>query len=293
MIDLNPMNIEKPVKLTKNQLEEMERLVQLCSSYDKIDAALDVDESFKAPDEINSFLLYEDEVLLSFINFFAPKASEAELSAFTHPDYRRQGLFTRLLLQAHDELAGRKIKDILFVCDKKSKDGQKVVAHLGAAYDFSEYSMRYASTYKITPLIPNLLIRASAPTDTGHLVELSLLSFSESVEDAENYMQRIFSSDNRTQHVAVIEGKIAGMVSTAIEGKKFYIHGLCVLPEYRGRGVGGALLDYKIAESLMHYPDFAIELEVETKNDRALSIYERAGFEVKACYDYFRLALPG
>jgi ribosomal protein S18 acetylase RimI-like enzyme len=288
MLNFKSMIIKKPNKLTKNQLEAMEALVQICGKHDETEAALDVDESFKAPNDVNSFLLYEEDQLLSFINCFAPKTYEAELSAFTHPEYRKKGLFRKLLTAAKAELVSRGISDILFVCDRKSKDGQSVASHLKAVYDFSEYSMQYTSEYKISTLVPNLRVRAAVPEDSSELVNLSRLSFSESDEDADNYIKHIFSSKNRTQHVAVMDDKIAGMISTAIEGKKSYIHGLCVSPEYRKRGIGGALLDYKVGQSLMRHPDFAVELEVETQNDGALSIYERAGFEVKACYDYFR-----
>lgn len=266
----------------------MTELVQLCSNHDGIKAELDVEESFKAPNDVNSFLLYEDEKMVSFINLFAPKTTEAELSAFSHPEYRNQGFFRKLLTEAKAELISRGICDILFVCDRKSKDGQSVASHLKAVYDFSEYSMQYTSEYKISTLVPNLRIRAAVSEDTPRLVNLSRLSLAESAEDAENYIKHIFSSENRTQHVAIMDDKIAGMISTAVEGKKSYIHGLCVFPEYRKRGIGGALLDYKVGQSLMRHPDFMVELEVETQNEGALSIYKRAGFEVKACYDYFR-----
>jgi hypothetical protein len=120
-------------------------------------------------------------------------------------------------------------------------------------YDYSEYSMLYNRDHR-----PNsreeqqLLIRESTSRDTEELVELSIISFEESEEDARSYLGHIASSDNRIQHIG--------------------------------------LLEYKVAESLRVFPDYIIELEVMTGNQGALSIYTRAGFEVKACYDYFRIA---
>jgi len=290
MIDCCYMNIQKPVKLTETQIENMRNLVETCNKHDGLNCSADVDESFNEPDDLNSFLLYQDGRLLSFINLFAPKKSEAELSAFTLPELRRQGLFSRLLKEAKTEILRRGISDILFVCDRKSKDGRKVTAHLGAAYDFSEYLMRYTAPNQTAALLQSqFTIRPSLPEDIETLVELSLLSFDDSREDAEGYIQGIFSSENRIQHVALLGGKIAGMISTALENGKSYIHGLCVFPEYRKKGIGGALLDYKAAESTRFHPDNKIELEVMTENRGALSIYERAGFEVIACYDYSRI----
>jgi len=285
------MNIQKPAKITETQMENMKNLVEICNKHDGLNCSVDIDESFNEVGDVNCFLLYQDGRLISFISLFAPKSSEAELSAFTLPDFRRRGFFSRLLTEAKTEIQRRGIADILFVCDRTSKDGRKVTSGLGAVYEFSEYLMRYDPRNRPSaPPEPQCTIRASAPEDTGQLIALSLLSFDDSSEDAENYIKGIFSSDNRIQHVAVVDGKIAGMISTALEDGKSYIHGLCVLPEYRKKGIGGALLDYKAAESISSFPGNKIELEVMTENRGALSIYERAGFEVVACYDYSRIA---
>jgi len=282
------MIIKKPVKPTKEQLNEMTKLVNLCGNHDGIKAELDVDESFKNPEDVNIFLLYRDAKLLSFINLFAPKKTEAELSAFTLPEYRKHGFFNKLLKEARAEVLSRGTGDFLYVCDRESKDGQAVVKHLNAVYDFSEYCMAYTHTRAEGGKQPDISIRESVPEDSDQLVKLSLLSFDESEEDAKNYIKNIFSSENRIQHVAMSGDMITGMISMAIEGRKSYIHGLSVLPEHRKCGIGGALLDYKVAESIKLHPDYQIELEVMTGNSRALSIYRRAGFKTRACYDYFR-----
>lgn len=285
------MRIIKPAKLTEKQLEDMNTLIELCNKHDGLKCSVDVDEAFKTPDDINTFLLYDENKLLSYIDLFTPTKPEAEVTAFTHPEHRQQGLFTKLLKEAQTEIGLREIKDFLFVCDKKSKEGQAVISHLGAVYDFSEYLMIHDRNIGLKAQTdPQLFIRESVPDDTEKLIHLSRLAFDESEKDAQNYIKHIFTSSNRTQHIAVIDDRFGGMISTAIEGEKSYIHGLGVSPEYRKQGIGSALLAYKVAESLKLFPDYAIELEVMTGNSGALSIYKRAGFEVKACYDYFRIA---
>ena len=55
-----------------------------------------------------------------------------------------------------------------------------------------------------------------------------------------------------------------------------WIEDLYIRPAYRGRGIGGAFLDY-IAET---YPDALHRLEVEEENEGAVALYKRCGFEV-------------
>ena len=55
-----------------------------------------------------------------------------------------------------------------------------------------------------------------------------------------------------------------------------WIEDLYILPEYRGKGIGGAFLDH-IAEK---YPDALFRLEVEEENEGAVALYKRHGFEV-------------
>lgn len=281
--------IQKPLNLTAEQLIDIQKLTTRCSRHDQITANVDIDQSFKKANDHNSFLLYENGILLSFINLFAPKKSEAELMAFTNPAYRKKGFFSILLAEAKTEILKRGINDFLFVSERNSFDGQAVCRHLGAEYEFSEYLMRGDKNKIFTHSIPKLIIRKSNFSDAGRLIEILIESNNESKQEAADYIESILSSANRIQHVAEIDGEIAGMISVAFEQQKSYIHGLSVIPEFRKRGIGRALLGFKTEESVKLHPENEIELEVMTENSGALSIYEKAGFATAACYDYFRL----
>ena len=55
-----------------------------------------------------------------------------------------------------------------------------------------------------------------------------------------------------------------------------WIEDLYILPEHRGKGIGGTFLDYVAAK----YPDALLRLEVEEENEGAVALYKRHGFEV-------------
>ena len=285
------MQIYKPEHVSITQLSDMQKLSAVCNRHDNTAATVDIDESFRKADEINTFLLYENEELISLINLFTPTISEAELVAFTHPAQRRKGLFSMLLTEAKAEILKRGINDFLFVSERDSDDGQAVCRRMGADYEFSEYLMRYVNENEmITRSNPSLKFRRSLPDDTDQLIELAIISNDESKEEAEHYIKSIFSSANRIQHVAILNGRIVGMITSAIEQQTSYIHGLSVFPDYRKRGIGRDLLEFKTSESIRLHPQNEIVLEVMTENMAALSIYKRAGFVITTCFDYLRLS---
>ncbi len=63
-----------------------------------------------------------------------------------------------------------------------------------------------------------------------------------------------------------------------VRGGEIYIGGMQILPEYRGMGIGTALLESLIEESNKTIKP--IRLEVFHNNLRALHLYEKVGFKV-------------
>jgi ribosomal protein S18 acetylase RimI-like enzyme len=65
-----------------------------------------------------------------------------------------------------------------------------------------------------------------------------------------------------------------------------HITQVCVLPEYRGQGIGEALLAANTAE-LRRRKFAALSLTVTEANTRAVELYERLGYDVKRVFDAF------
>lgn len=63
-----------------------------------------------------------------------------------------------------------------------------------------------------------------------------------------------------------------------VRGSEIYIGGMQILPEYRGRGLGTAILESLIEESKQ--TSKPIRLEVFHNNQQALDLYEKVGFKV-------------
>jgi len=68
------------------------------------------------------------------------------------------------------------------------------------------------------------------------------------------------------------------------------IYGLGVLPEYRGKGFGRAILLGAVAR-LKEMQANEIMLQVATENANALHLYESCGFETTSNMDYYEMVL--
>lgn len=69
------------------------------------------------------------------------------------------------------------------------------------------------------------------------------------------------------------------LLQSEVDNERFLVDGICVAREWRGNGVGTALIDALFHEARWRgYP--AIRLEVIEANVRARALYERMGFIV-------------
>ena len=73
------------------------------------------------------------------------------------------------------------------------------------------------------------------------------------------------------------DGRTAGFVWLEVRERTLHVHALLLEEEFRGHGLGGRVLA-KLEDELRGRID-EVELGVLPDNERALSLYEKAGFE--------------
>ncbi len=306
------MQIEAISFPSSGQKREIQSLIGHCTRADKysvigaeedqVTYELEFDENFRKAGEFNTFLLRLKGKLVAVLNIFAPGSIEGEISAFTLPAHRRSGMFRQLVEAARKELLRRGYSEMLFVVPGDSESGKAAVTHLGGSFAHSEYAMRLdKELYQRQPrdhIVPTgngqrgqIRIIQAGEKDRQELLRLAGISFGDSAEDGERYLEGTLGVPGRSIHIARLEETLTGMVSMVHGEQKFYIHGLSVFPEFQKRGIGGALLRYKVEEALATDPERPVELEVATENSGALSLYTRSGFRVVTRYDYYRLQI--
>ena len=108
------------------------------------------------------------------------------------------------------------------------------------------------------------------------------------------YIRQMQETPNTVMLVAVVEPTqaVIGLVSCSTEGRVARHHvvrlGITVDAQWRGRGIGSALIEGVLLWARHHPQVRRVELEVFTRNVRAVALYLRMGFVVEG---HFRQAI--
>jgi len=89
-------------------------------------------------------------------------------------------------------------------------------------------------------------------------------------------------------YLAIKNKEIIGKIHLELNSEVGGIYGLGVLPEYRGKGYGRAILLGGV-QMMKEYNRKHIMLQVAAENATALNLYKSCGFEETSTMDYFKL----
>lgn len=293
--------------LTCEDYDLIHALSLSCSGEEKIILKLELD--YKLADaatgsdktglrEINEFMCFDDKKLIGYVGIcsFGGADSPLELSGMVHPEYRRQGIFSKLYELVIAECRCRNAKDILLLCDQKSVSGQKFLERAGAAYQYSEFEMYQSGEPCKTEIeqLRGIHLRKAVNADAIEVARQNAIYFGGAEEqvdvDATDKIPLPEDEERRgmTIYLAEKEEQILGKVHLQIIDGIGGIYGLGVLPQYRGKGFGRAIL-LEAIENLKALKAKEIMLQVATGNVSALSLYKSCGFEVTSVMDYFSM----
>jgi ribosomal protein S18 acetylase RimI-like enzyme len=281
--------LEKSCDLSDDKLAAIRRLEAACSQTEGLTMKLNWHTlQHRLGKEANDFFYYENDRLIGYLALYTFNKREAEVSALTHPDYRRQGIFKQLLAAARSELQQRRVPEFLFICEQRSLSAVRTMAAVGARYDFSEYKMTLRDFTGAVPVPADLQIRPAVIEDTEALAQMDEICFDVPIEHSKRHLQEDLKDRKRRIFVASSGPDKVGKTGVTLTETEAYIFALCVLPPHRRQGYGGAILA-NVVEQLLAEGLSKIALEVACVNETALSIYKRCGFEVVTAYDYYRL----
>ncbi|MGM0601029.1 MAG: GNAT family N-acetyltransferase [Candidatus Rifleibacteriota bacterium] len=79
--------------------------------------------------------------------------------------------------------------------------------------------------------------------------------------------------------------KIIGSSWITNDGRRLYLHHLCVAPDFQGKKLSHVLL--KASLKYAHKLNMQIKLEVSRKNEFIINLYEKYGFKYLGDYDVY------
>ncbi|MBF9017467.1 MULTISPECIES: N-acetyltransferase [unclassified Oceanispirochaeta] len=280
------LNIVINSELTQDQIYDLNKLYEVCNKQDKTKYVFDEDDDFKEVDDINTFLLYDGDALVSSINIFAPTKNEAEIIALTDPNSRNCGYFKKLLQNAVKEIRRRDIKSILFVCDSNSNDGNRTISKMNSEYEYSEYLLKFEDETKlIEHQMDEIEISIADENDKEALIDINSRAFNTKMRDESGIIDDFFKGTKRKLYSIKLQLNVIGMIGVYEEENRNYIFGFCIDPDFQGRGIGKITLS-EIVKCLPGNKE--IVLEVQADNINALSLYQNVGFSIEAEFKYYR-----
>ncbi|MBW8380902.1 MAG: GNAT family N-acetyltransferase [Youngiibacter sp.] len=246
--------------------------------------------------DINEFMYFNGKQLVGYIGIMSFGGRSLEMTGMVHPDYRQLGVFSKLHELVLAECKRRNTDSLLLLCDNKSTPGRKFLAKIGAAYRYSEYEMYLTEPSEISrELFQGVSLRKTANADAREVARQNAIYFEvrrDRESEEADYEHTILPEEEEkrgmTIYIAEKDGQIIGKVHLQLIHCIGGIYGLGILPEYRGRGLGRALL-LEAIEKLKDANADKIMLQVEAKNAKALGLYKSCGFRETSVMDYYEL----
>lgn len=268
--------------LTTRQLHDIEQLQKEVETHDVLRLKLNW-EMLRARDSDQlDFLHYENDELIAFLGLYS-FGSTVEVTGMVKPSERRKGHFTQLFVDAM--VAAKQIgyKKILLNAPASSEAAKEFLKKQGATYKFSEHQMQWqpqsfdAST--------GFILRQARLGDLDMRVRLDVEAFDVPQEDAMAMNSRINGDEDTDMWMIDVNNETIGKIRVKREDGQAWIYGFSILPGHQGKGIGRKVLRHIVKQQ--SETGHSVHLEVETKNDHALSLYESVGFIVMHAQDYY------
>ncbi len=287
--------------LSKEDYVLIEALQKECLGKDGIALKLELDyklaiakasEETGSKNEINEFMYFDNDSLVGYIGICG-FGGALEINGMVHPDYRKQGIFSALNEKVMEECKRRKSKEVLILSDKKSSEGQRFIQKLNVSYDHTEYEMYLRKDFEMPSKeqLCGVSFRKAMNSDAQEIARQNVIYFDDEDSSPEGMiLPEVEEKRGMTIYLAIKDDQIIGKIHLETNKEPAGIFGLGVLPEYRGKGYGRAVLLGGIRKMMEDHAK-QIMLQVLTENATALNLYTSCGFEETSTMDYYKVNL--
>ncbi len=269
--------------LTSKQLQEIKDLQTLCETQDGINLKLNWDMLESRQNMTDDYLHYVEDKLIGFLGLYG-FGDTYELCGMIHPEFRRQQLFQGLFHEAIQSLRTRAVPKLLLNTPGSSSSGKAFLSQIKAAYDFTEYEMKWDKKSLITEH-QKIQLRVASEKDIETIIDLDEKCFQVERTDAESYTRRLLNESGEGNLMIVFEEKTVGKIRIQRVDNRSFIYGFAIHPSYQGKGIGRKALSQVVMQESKWTSD--IYLDVAATNRKALKLYESSGFQTFYSQDYY------
>ncbi|MEW9503026.1 GNAT family N-acetyltransferase [Jeotgalibacillus marinus] len=272
--------------LTTQQLQDIEQLQKECETNDHLQLKLNWEMLRKRDSNQLDFVHYENDKLVAFLGLYA-FGSTVEVCGMVKPSERRKGHFQRLFQQGMDTVKQNGYKKILLNAPARSDVAKAFLNKQGADYAFSEHQMEWQEGS--IEEVDGVTLRQAKANDLDLRIRLSVEAFGLTEEDAQASESSVDRDEDASMLMIDVNEETVGKILVDRQDGQAWIYGFSILPEQQGKGIGSKVLRRVIKDQ--HSAGYSVHLEVETKNDHALGLYESVGFKAVHAQNYYTYQL--
>ena len=295
--------------ITQSEYDQINRLMDIICKQEGINLKLELDYKLHLcnladknqeiqSDKKREFLYYIEDTLVGYLGISCFDGVTGELCGMTHPIYRKQGIFHRLLALATNECKHSDFKQLLILADGSSESGMSFLKANSSSYAHSEYRMKRSSSPESrfehgTEQLTNeaVRLRPACKTDEKMLARFNAILFDEESEEEDGeYMTPTLEEqpENSKTYLIELNGSSIGKINVEYDGSYAFIFGFGILPEYREKGYGrrGLTETLRLIEA---QGVTVIELDVVCTNKNALGLYQSCDFAEQSVMNYYNL----
>ncbi|MCL6457007.1 MAG: GNAT family N-acetyltransferase [Gorillibacterium sp.] len=263
---------------THEDIAAIQLLEEQCRQYEQIQLRVGIEHLASGSGD-HAILCYHYKHLVGVLTWYSVDNRKATINGMVHADYRRQGLFHRMLELAKTEMERLGIDTFNYRVVSGSQSGLGFIQHLDGKCSKSEYSLILTSFEAAELRQSALSLHLMESADLAFAVKCSSLAFG----DTEDWTREYFAQTdkpNRATYVATLDNSPLGLIRVLRSDLIFaVIHDFCVLPTYQRQGYGRAILSETV-KLLLAEGYTQIHLNVVTDNEQALQLYHEVGFEI-------------
>ena len=282
------MIIVEKVNLNEKEQRQANELTERVQKADKTYSDFYLSNQFNYFQDMPTFILaYDGNKLVGLTMLYADEGpeEEVEVNLEVDPEFRRQGIATRMFEHAKRIMVQYGYYKWEFVSEKvfleKNPSFLKNMS-LKVVPEDSDYYMRTVEPVMIEKTDKLNQVLAVKPLTMSYVDQVAKAhsrAFGEDVETSTKYIKNSLADKNTKSFILLKVNEVAGYCAVDHGENEDYFFGLFIDKPFRGQGFGTFFIK-KMTAILQKEGSSVFALNADVDNKAAIHIYEKAGFKI-------------
>ena len=282
------MIIVEKVNLSDKEQRQANELTERVQKADRTYSDFYLSNQFNYFQDMPTFILaYDENKLVGLTMLYADEGpeEEVEVNLEVDPEFRRQGIATRMFEHAKRIMVQYGYHKWEFVTEKvfleKNPSFLKNMS-LKVVPEDSDYYMRTVEPVMIEKTDKLNQVLAVKPLTMSYVDQVAKAhsrAFGEDVETSTKYIKNSLADKNTKSFILLKVNEVAGYCAVDHGENEDYFFGLFIDKPFRGQGFGTFFIK-KMTAILQKEGSSVFALNADVDNKAAIHIYEKAGFKI-------------